>query len=86
MGMSVIAASCGCVLLVLGLRKRGQIVLNFLVRMVLGAIVMLFVNDFFETQNIYINVGFNPVSLLTSGILGFPGVALLYGIEAVKFL
>ena len=45
MGMAVLAIICGIILLVLLLRKRAQIILNFLVRTVLGAIMILLVND-----------------------------------------
>lgn len=40
----------------------------------------------FAKARLDIYVGLNPVTLLTSGTLGFPGVALLYGIEVTKFL
>ena len=78
MGMVVLAIICGIILLVLLLRKRAQIILNFLVRTVLGAIMILLVNDILQKQGFDIYVGLNPVTLLTSGTLGFPGVALLY--------
>ena len=86
MGMVVLAIICGIILLVLLLRKRARIILNFLVRTVLGAIMILLVNDILQKQGFDIYVGLNPVTLLTSGTLGFPGVALLYGIEVTKFL
>ena len=76
MGMVVLAIICGIILLVLLLRKRAQIILNFLVRTVLGAIMILLVNDILQKQGFDIYVGLNPVTLLTSGTLGFPGVAL----------
>ena len=84
MGMAVLAIICGIILLVLLLRKREQIILNFLVRTVLGAIMILLVNDILQKQGFDIYVGLNPVTLLTSGTLGFPGVALLYGIAIDK--
>ena len=85
-GIIIIITTCIIVLFIVALRKKAQLVLNFLVRMVLGAIVMLFVNDLLEKQGIDVSVGLNAVSLLTAGTLGFPGVALLYGIIATKFL
>ena len=48
MGMVVLAIICGIILLVLLLRKRAQIILNFLVRTVLGAIMILLVNDILQ--------------------------------------
>lgn len=60
MGMVVLAIICGIILLVLLLRKRAQIILNFLVRTVLGAIMILLVNDILQKQGFDIYVGLNP--------------------------
>lgn len=79
----------GMLLLVLGivlLKQKSQIVWNFLVRSVLGAICILFTNDFLAAQGIAVAVGLNPVSLLTVGTLGFGGFAALYGILFTQFL
>ena len=86
MGMVVLAIICGIILLVLLLRKRAQIILNFLVRTVLGAIMVLLVNDILQKQGFDIYVGLNPVTLLTSGTLGFSGVSLLYAVAAIRLL
>ena len=82
----LMAGSCGLVLLIGLLKSRAQILLNFLVRMVLGVIGILFVNNLLATQGISLAVGINPITLLTSGSLGFGGVALLYAILACQFL
>ena len=86
MGMAVLAIICGIILLVLLLRKRAQIILNFLVRTVLGAIMILLVNDILQKQGFDIYVGLNPVTLLTSGTLGFSGDTLLYAVAANPLL
>lgn len=82
----VIAGSCALVLCIALLKRRSQLVLNFLVRVALGAVGIIFTNDFLVQQGISIAVGLNPVSLLTVGVLGFGGFALLYAIMASKFL
>ena len=84
--VQILAGSCGIILLILILKKNAQILLNFFVRIVLGALGMILLNNFFSDQGLSIYVGLNPLSLLTAGILGFPGVLLLYGIVATKFL
>lgn len=83
---AVIAGSCALVLGIALLKRRSQLVLNFLVRVALGAVGIIFTNDFLVQQGIAIAVGLNPVSLLTVGILGFGGFALLYAIVASNFL
>ena len=54
---------------------------NFIVRAIVGAAMIFFVNEFLSAQGISVQVGLNPWTVLTSGILGTPGVALLYGIS-----
>ena len=82
----VIAMACGIVLLLLLFRTKARFVLNFLVRAVLGVMLSLFANNFLQKRGISLEIGVNAVTFLTAGSLGFPGVALIYAIEAVKFL
>ena len=37
-------------------------------------------------KDISVTVGINPMTVLTSGILGFPGLVVLYGINFFKVL
>ena len=77
----IIAGSCVLVLGIMILKNR-----NFLVRAVLGACAIACVNKWLAQQGIMLAVGINPVTLLTTGSLGFSGVALLYGILLLKIL
>lgn len=61
--------------------KRSHLLANFIVRAVVGAALIFFVNEFLSSQGIAVRVGLNLWTILTSGILGTPGVALLYGIS-----
>lgn len=60
--------------------KRFLWVVNFLIRAVVGTAMIFFINEFLAMQNIDVSVGLNPITVVTSGTLGTPGVALLYGI------
>ena len=60
--------------------NRSSIVVNFIVRAVVGLGVIFFTNEILESKGISVAVGLNGLSLLTSGTLGLPGVCLLYGI------
>lgn len=84
--IALLAGVCGMVVFIALLKRRSQVILNFLVRMVLGAICITFANKLLAAQGISLSVGLGPVSLLTSGTLGFSGVALLYAILACRFL
>lgn len=59
---------------------------KFLVRAILGMGLIILINQFLTYKGISLSVGLNGISFLTSGILGLPGVALLYGIVAVQIL
>lgn len=61
-------------------------VLNFVMRAVLGTIAIYFINTALEKVGISLGVGINAATVLTSGILGFPGVVVLYGIHFFKIL
>ena len=60
--------------------ERPGIIVNFLVRALIGMALIFFVNEFLSSKGVIAAVGFNAVSFLTSGTLGIPGVCLLYGI------
>ena len=69
------------------MRKWGvKIAIKLLIRGILGLIVIFFVNKFLDGQGISAAVGINAVTFLTSGTLGFPGVALLYGITFYQIM
>lgn len=59
---------------------RSQIFLNFIIRAVVGMAIIFFVNKYLDYRNVSVSVGVNGISFIASGILGIPGVALLYGI------
>ena len=61
-------------------------VLNFFLRMVYGAIGIELMNIAMASAGITLFVGLNPVTLLTTGVLGFSGVGLLFGIAAFASL
>lgn len=68
------------------LKSRANFLLSFLARMLVGMSSIYFINHFLEAGHIPLMVGWNLISLLTTGSLGFGGVALLYAIAACKFL
>lgn len=85
-GAAAIAGMCVLVLLIVTKGRKAELVLNFLLRSVMGAVGIYFINLFLAAQNISASVGINPITFLTSGILGFPGVVVLYGISLFKNL
>lgn len=66
--------------------KIENMVAAFLIRMVIGMAVIFFVNQLLVSRNIDVSVGINGISAAASGILGLPGIGLLYGIAFYRFL
>lgn len=68
------------------MKNKKLFLVNFIIRAILGLGLIFFTNQFLEYKEIAMEVGINAVSFLTSGFLGMPGVALLYGIVAIPNL
>lgn len=81
-----ILAALAAVLLIGAIRKKAEWLINFLFRAVVGSVLIYCINMAVTSYGIQIAVGINPVTVLTSGFLGFPGIALLYGINLLEFL
>ena len=69
-----------------GRRADMEKVINICMRSILGIIAMYFINSALEKAGISLGVGINAFTVLTSGILGFPGLLALYGIGIYKSL
>lgn len=85
-GIIVIVGACMIILTIGSMKRRAEWILNLILRSVLGTITIYFVNMTLSGFGIKIGVGINWITILTSGILGFPGVAALYGMSFYKML
>lgn len=85
-GIFFIAGVCIFILILGALKQKMGFIINFISRAIVGTAAIYFINILCSNQNISLYVGINPLSVLTSGSLGFYGVALLYGIIAIDFL
>jgi pro-sigmaK processing inhibitor BofA len=61
-------------------------ILNVVMRGILGTIAMYFINSLLGGIGLPLGVGINAATVLTSGILGFPGLLALYGIGIYRIL
>lgn len=80
--MGVIAV----ILLALAWRRRMEWLINLLLRGVLGAVAIYFINLAAIRQGYPTLVGINPTTVLTCSVLGFPGLAALYGLQIFYLL
>lgn len=85
-GVIAIVGVCALILLMGAMRKKKEWLLNLVLRTVLGTLAVLSVNMMMEKAGMTVVVGLNPVTLLTSAFLGFPGLAALYGVQFYKLL
>ncbi len=81
-GGIMIAGVCIFVLMIGAFRKKT----DFIFRSVIGTVAVFFFNGFLVSQGFSIAIGINLITVLTSGILGFPGLLMLYGINLYKLL
>lgn len=86
MGTLLIVLACAGVLLIGAVRKKAEWLLNFVMRGVLGAVAIYFLNMALFAVGISSGVGINAVTILTSGFLGIPGVLGLYLIGFYQML
>ena len=85
-GTLLIVLACIGVLLIGAMKKKVEWLLNLVMRSVLGTLAIYFCNLALGGMGISLGVGINAVTVLTSGILGFPGVLALYGIGIYQLL
>lgn len=79
-GAAIIAAVCVLVCLISYMKRKMSVFTGFLIRGGVGTGVIFLANYLLKLGGISLAVGIGPVSILTSAILGIPGVLLLYGI------
>lgn len=84
--MLILIGVCAVVLLLISWRNRAEWLLNFILRMVMGSLAILTINASLLSFGISGGIGLNPTTVLTTGVLGFPGLAALYGIYFYKSL
>lgn len=81
--LCIISVICILTILLVG-RKRPDVVINFFMRIGLCFVAIYFLNDAFLQKGFPLCIAMNAVTFLTCGMLGFPGLFLLYGIELWK--
>lgn len=86
MGVAVVVIICALLLLTVAMKKKAEWLLNMIMRSVLGALAIYFINGGLATMGITIGIGLNGVTVLTSAILGIPGLMALYGLGFYQML
>ena len=85
-GIFYIVAILAIVLFIGVFKNRAEWIINLILRGISGMLMIYFLNLLFEKEYPALEMGYNLVTFLTSAILGFPGVAMLYGINFYMIL
>ena len=84
-GILWIAGILGIVLMMGILKSKTEWMINLLLRGVAGMLGIYFINTFFAAFA-GVSIGYNVLTFLIAGILGLPGIALMYGINFYMLL
>lgn len=82
----VIGLVTSFVIVVAVLKSKANMVFRFLVQGAVGGIMIYGVNEFLRLQSIPSIIALNPLTFLTVGSLGFPGVVLLFLIQFLNMI
>ncbi len=74
------------VVVIVVLKSKASILFRFLLRAVLGSILIYGINQFLLSENIVSIIALNPLTVLTAGFLGIPGVLLLFIIQILSMV
>ncbi len=66
--------------------RKAEWLINFVLRSIMGTIAIYFINMGITFLGFTTVVGINAVSVLTTGILGIPGIVMLYGLSIYEIL
>ncbi|MGN0377104.1 MAG: pro-sigmaK processing inhibitor BofA family protein [Suilimivivens sp.] len=85
-GILWIAGALAAVLMIGAFRNHAEMIINFILRGVLGMMMIYFVNYFLSGRIPGMELGYNPLTFCTTGLLGIPGILMLYGINLYMIL
>lgn len=85
-GIFLIVGILVLVLLIGAMKSRAEWIINFVLRGVMGMMIVYFLNFLLADAMPDMRIGYNSITFLASGFLGIPGVAMLYGINFYMLL
>ena len=66
--------------------RKAEWLINFVLRSIMGTIAIYFIHMGVPFLGFTAVVGINAASVLTAGILGIPGIVMLYGLSIYEIL
>lgn len=74
------------VIIIVVLKSKASIVFRFLLRGITGGLFIYGINSFLLPENTVSIIALNPLTILTTGFLGIPGVLLLYAVQILYMI
>lgn len=83
MNYILIAIVIVCAIFLIGcfVKKRPDLLVDFGLRALLGATLIYIIDFILRSRGYDFTVGINGVTVLSGGLLGFPGIILFYAIS-----
>lgn len=85
-GVFLIVGILAVVLIIGAVKNKTEWIVNFMLRGVMGMMSIYFLNLLLADILPGVRIGYNPITFVTTGILGVPGIAMLYGINFYMLL
>ena len=86
LGMIAIVIICVALVLLAAIKRKAEWLLNLVMRSILGTLAIYFINGGLSVLGYSLGIGLNAITVLTSAILGIPGLLALYGIGIYQML
>ena len=86
LGMIAIVIICVVLVLLAAIKRKAEWLLNLVMRSILGTLAIYFINGGLSVLGYSLGIGLNAITVLTSAILGIPGLLALYGIGIYQML
>ena len=86
LGMIAIVIICVALVLLAAIKRKAEWLLNLVMRSILGTLAIYFINGGLSVLGYSLGIGLNAITVLTSVILGIPGLLALYGIGIYQML
>lgn len=74
----IIIGICITILVLIMITKKSYILTKIIIKSCIGIIGIYIINDILSSLQIYISLGINYITVLTTGLLGAPGFIMLY--------
>ena len=72
---------CAGIIIVMTVMKKSEWIINTLLRMIAGGVGIYVVNQLLLGQGLEFTVGINAMTLAVTGVLGIPGIVMLYALK-----